>query len=245
MSVRFRRSLAEAIGTYFLVLIGPGAVMVDAWSGGAVTHVGVALSFAFVVLAVIYAIGHLSGAHINPAVTIGFWSAGRFPGGDTVLYVVAQCVGAVLASLTLRWALGPVGDLGATVPAIPTGAAFLIELLLSFILMFVIVAVATDARVAGEFAGVAVGLTVGFDALMGGPLTGASMNPARSLGPALAGGIWQAHWIYWAAPIVGMVLAARVYDFLRPASAPAVIPRGVPLGVEGPIDAYAESPPGS
>lgn len=240
MKATARRSVAEAIGTYFLVLIGPGAVMVEAWSGGAVTHVGVALAFAFVVIAVIYAIGHLSGAHINPAVTIGFWSAGRFPGRDTGFYVMAQCAGAVLASLTLRWTIGPVGDLGATIPAIPLGPAFLLEVLLSFILMFVIMAVATDARVAGELAGVAVGLTVGFDALMGGPLTGASMNPARSLGPAIAGGGWQAHWIYWAAPILGMVLAARVYDFLRPATAPAVIPRGVPLGVEGPIDPDSE-----
>lgn len=236
MTARIRRSLAEAIGTYFLVLIGTGAVMADVSSGGAVTHVGVSLAFAFVVLAVIYAIGHLSGAHINPAVTIGFWSAGRFPRRDVAPYVLAQCAGAVLASLTLRWTLGPVGDLGATVPAIPTGPALVIEFLLSFILMFVIMAVATDARVSGQLAGVAVGLTVGFDALMGGPLTGASMNPARSLGPALAGGVWEAHWIYWAAPLAGMVVAARVYDFLRPATAPAVVPRGVPLGVEGPID---------
>lgn len=236
MKLSVRRPLAEAIGTYFLVLIGPGAAVVNEWSGGGVSHVGVGLAFAFVVLAVIYAIGHLSGAHINPAVTLGFWSVGRFPGRDTVFYIIAQCSGAVLASLTLRWAVGPVGNLGATVAAIPLGPAFAIEWLLSFILMFVIMAVATDARVADGFAGLAVGLTVGFGALMGGPLTGASMNPARSLGPAVASWTWDVHWLYWIAPMFGMVVAAHVYDFLRQAEVPAVVPRGVPLGVEGPID---------
>lgn len=210
--------------------------MVNDYAGGAIGHAGVALAFAFVVLALIYALGHISGAHINPAVTLAFWSAGRFPGRDVPGYVVGQCIGAIAASLTLRAVLGPVGSHGATVPAIPVGAAFAVEWLLSFILMFVITAVATDERVAEGFAGIAVGLTVGFDAMMGGPLTGASMNPARSLGPAVAGGIWTAHWLYWLAPITAMMVAARVYDALRPAEAPAVIPKGVPLGVEGPID---------
>lgn len=236
MRATLRRSAAEAIGTFFLVLIGAGAVMVDAWSGGVVSHVGVALAFGFVVLAIIYAIGHLSGAHINPAVTIGFWSVGRFPARDTVFYVLFQCAGAITAALILRWALGPVGSLGATVPSIPIGPALVIEALLSFVLMFVIMAVATDARVSGSVAGLAVGLTVGFDALMGGPLTGASMNPARSLGPAVAGGGWESHWIYWVAPIIGMVAAARTYEVLRPAAAPATVPRGIPVGVEGPIE---------
>ena len=134
-------------------------------------------------IAMIYALGHLSGAHINPAVTLAFWSVRRFPAAEVVPYIMAQCAGAVAASLSLRIALGPVGDLGATVPSIPTGSAFLVEWLLSFALMFVIMAVATDERVADGFAALAVGLTVGFCALMGGPLTGASMNPARSLGP--------------------------------------------------------------
>jgi MIP family channel proteins len=231
-----RRALAEGVGTFFLVLIGPGAAMVNAYTNGVIGHAGVALAFAFVVTAMIYAIGHISGAHINPAVTIAFWSAGRFRGRDVGAYVAAQCAGAVLASFALRAILGPVGQLGATVPVIPVGGAFAVEWLLSFVLMFVIMAVATDDRVADGFAGLAVGLTVGFDAMMGGPLTGASMNPARTLGPALAGGIWSAHWIYWIAPITGMMAAARLYDFLRPAAAPDVVPRGVTLGVQGPID---------
>lgn len=231
-----RRLIAEALGTFFLVLIGPGAVMVDAYSGGGVGHTGIALSFAFVVTAMVYALGHLSGAHINPAVTIGFWLSRRFPRREVGPYLFAQSLGAVAASGVLRAALGPVGHLGATSPSIPLGSAFVFEWLLSFVLMFVIMAVATDERVAGGFAGIAVGLTVGFCALVGGPLTGASMNPARSFGPALVGGVWTAHWIYWAAPILGMVTAARAYDFLRGATAIRARAEGQSLGVQGPIE---------
>ncbi len=160
MPGEFRRALAEGIGTFFLVLIGPGAVMVNAQTDGVVGHAGIALAFAFVVLAMIYAIGHISGAHINPAVTVGFWSVGRFPGREVLPYVLAQCAGAVLASLTLRGVLGPVGALGATVPAIPPGSAFAVEWLLSFVLMFVIMAVATDTRAVGAAAAVAIDGTV-------------------------------------------------------------------------------------
>lgn len=229
-----RRAAAEAIGTFFLVLIGPGAVMVNARTD-ALGHAGVALSFGFVVTAMVYALGHLSGAHINPAVTFGFWSRGRFPGREVAPYVLAQCAGAIAASLVSRAALGDVGNVGATLPALPHGAAFGVEFLLSFALMFVVMGVATDERAAAGFAGIAVGLTVGFCAMTGGPLTGASMNPARSLGPAVAGGGWTGHWIYWLAPIGGMLAAAWVYDFLRPARVPGVVPKGIPLGSEGPI----------
>ena len=227
-----RRVAAEALGTFFLVLIGPGAAIVDAYTGGVVSHVGVALAFAFVVLAMIYALGHISGAHINPAVTIAFWSVGRFPSAEVVPYVAAQCAGATAASLLSRGALGTVGSLGATLPSVPVGVAFGIEWLLSFALMFVIMAVATDKRVADGFAPIAVGLTVGFCALVGGPLTGASMNPARSLGPALVGDFWRAHWLYWVAPITAMLGAARVYELLRHAEPPQI---QSPLGVQGPI----------
>jgi MIP family channel proteins len=192
-----RRALAEALGTFFLVLIGPGAVMVNAYSQGVVGHIGVALAFAFVVLAMIYALGHLSGAHINPAVTLAFWSVHRFPITEVVPYIAAQCAGAVAASAMSRAVLGTSGALGATLPTIPIPAAFGVEWILSFALMFVIMAVATDRRVADGFAAIAVGLTVGFCALVGGPLTGASMNPARSLGPAVAGNLWRGHWLYW------------------------------------------------
>lgn len=147
----------------------------------------------------------------------------------------AQCAGAALASLTLVSVLGPVGHLGATLPSIEPGKAFGVEWLLSFALMFVIMAVATDERVPEGFAALAVGLTVGFCALMGGPLTGASMNPARSFGPALVGGLWTAHWVYWVAPVTGMLVAARVYDALRRAGPAAQPADAAPLGVEGPI----------
>ncbi len=235
MRLDVRRLVAESLGTFFLVLIGPGAVMVDRYSGGALGQTGIALAFAFVVTTMVYALGHLSGAHINPAVTIGLWSTRRFPLREVVPYVIAQVSGAVAASGTLRATLGLLAHLGATLPSISIKSAFVVEALLSFALMFVIMAVATDDRVADGFAGIAVGLTVGFCALTGGPLTGASMNPARSLGPALVGGVWTGHWIYWAAPILGMVGAARTYDFLRGAAALRA-DAGQSLGVQGPID---------
>jgi MIP family channel proteins len=232
-----RRAIAEALGTFFLVLIGPGAVMVDAYAGGMVTHVGVALAFAFVVIAVIYSIGHLSGAHINPAVTLAFWSVRRFPAREVAPYLGAQCAGAVAASALSRAALGPVGNLGATLPTVSPSVAFGVEWLLSFVLMFVIMAVATDDRVADGFAALAVGLTVGFCALVGGPLSGASMNPARSFGPAVVGQLWHTHWLYWLAPITGMLAAARVYELLRHAAPPRVSAEVAPIGVQGPISA--------
>lgn len=230
-----RRALAEAIGTFFLVLIGAGSVVVDARTAGTLGVAGVALAFAFVVTAMIYALGHVSGAHLNPAVTFGLWSVRRFPGMDVPAYVVMQCFGAIAAALALRAALGSGEGLGATVPALPSAAAFGVEWLLTFALVMVVTAVATDERVADGTAGLAVGLTVGFDALMGGPLTGASMNPARSLGPALVSGVWTSHWIYWLAPLSAAAVAVRVYEVLRPAGAPALVPRGVPIGVQGPL----------
>jgi aquaporin Z len=227
-SVNLRRAGAEALGTFFLVLIGPGAAMVNSYSAGQLGTVGIALAFAFVVVAMIYALGHLSGAHINPAVTLGFWSVGRFPTAEVAPYIIAQCSGGVAASLVLRSTLGPVGDLGATLPRIPVPSAFAIEWLLSFVLMFVIMAVATDDRVAGGFAAIAVGVTVGFCVLMGGPVTGGSMNPARSLGPAVIGGLWQAHWLYWMAPVTGMMAAGWTYDFLRVADSGVLHRRAPP-----------------
>jgi len=230
-----RRAAAEALGTFFLVLIGPGAVMVNAYSNGAVSHVGVGLAFAFVVLALIYTLGHISGAHINPAVTVAFWSVKRFPASEVIPYIAAQCSGAVLASLLSRAALGRAGAVGATLPSVSVPSAFAIEWLLSFVLMLVIMAVATDKRVADGFAAIAVGLTVGFCALVGGPLTGASMNPARSLGPALAGNYWRDHWIYWLAPMTGMLAAAWTYDLLRHADPPQSTGRLPRIGVQGPV----------
>jgi aquaporin Z len=229
-----RRAAAEAVGTFFLVLIGPGAATVNAYTGGLLGVVGIGLAFAFVVAAMIYAVGHLSGAHINPAVTLGFWSVRRFPANQLLPYIGAQCLGAVAAGLVLHSVFGSAGGLGATLPSVSTTSAFTIEWLLSFALMFVIMAVATDERAARGSAALAVGLTVGFCALTGGPITGASMNPARSLGPAVAADLWDGHWIYWVAPITAMIVAARTYDYLRPVS--PIPPRsGTVIGLQGPI----------
>ncbi len=202
-----------------LVAIGPGAAAVDAWSHGTVTHVGVALAFGTVILAAVYAVGHISGAHFNPAVTAGFVLGRRMPARDGAAYVVAQLVGATVAALGLAAVLGNAARAAATVPAIGTAAALGVEVALTLILMLVVMAVATDARVAGPVAGLAVGATVAADALTGGPLTGASMNPARSFGPAVASGIWTAHWIYWLGPLLGAALAVLLYDYLRQGSA--------------------------
>lgn len=201
-----------------LVFIGPGAAAVNAWSPGAVPPMGVALAFGFVILAGIYALGHISGAHFNPAVTTGFWLSKRFPGADVLPYVSAQLVGAASAAALLRMLLGDAARAGVTSPAIGVLPGFTVEVVLTFFLMLVIMAVATDSRVDGPVAGLAVGLTIAFDALMGGALTGASMNPARSFGPALASGIWHGHWIYWLGPLFGAALAVYAYNYLRQGS---------------------------
>ena len=176
---------------------------------------GVALSFAFVILAGVYALGHISGAHFNPAVTAGFWLSGRFPSQEVIPYTVAQLGGATAGAFVLRGVLGGHARAAATVPQLPIPSALLIEVVLTFFLMLVIMAVATDHRVASPVAGLAVGFTVGFDAMMGGPLTGASMNPARTFGPAVATGVWNSHWLYWVGPLLGAALAVVTYSYLR------------------------------
>jgi aquaporin Z len=221
--------LAEAIGTGILVLIGPGAAMVAA-STHAFGHEGLALAFGLVVTLLVASLGTISGAHLNPAVTIAVWSVRRFPTGHVLPYIIAQCVGAIAASFALRGLLGPVGGLGATVPALDVARSFATEAGYSAILALVIFAVATDERVPRAVAPFVIGITVFAGALVTGPLTGGSFNPARSLGPAVAGNIWQSHWLYWAAPILGMLIAARVYEFLRGTTPPSAVPepRGVP-----------------
>ncbi len=209
------RLAAEAVGTFMLVLVGPGAAAVDRLVPDSVTHTGVALAFAFVLIAAVYALGHISGAHLNPAVTLGFWLARRFPRADVVPYVGAQLTGATVAALFLRVLLGASARGSMTTTILPPGSAVALEGVLTFFLMLVIMAVATDARVAGAVAGLAIGATVGGEALMAGPLTGASMNPARSFGPAFANDIWQEQWIYWVGPMVGAGLAVVAYDYLR------------------------------
>ncbi|MGJ5674599.1 MAG: MIP/aquaporin family protein [Nostochopsis sp.] len=207
--------LAEAIGTFTLVFAGTGAVMVNEVSKGAVTHVGISFVFGAVVAALIYSISHLSGAHFNPAVTLAFWTSGFFPRRRVLSYILAQSIGAIAASATLLISLGKVGNLGATLPLNNNWLqSFILETLLTFILMFVIFGSGLDRRAPIGFAGLAIGLTVGLEAMFMGPITGASMNPARSLGPALIAGIWQHHWVYWLAPILGAQLAVLIYSQL-------------------------------
>ena len=204
--------LAEAIGTFVLVFAGTGAVMVNQISGGAVTHLGISIVFGSVVAALIYTLGHISGAHFNPAVTLAFWTAGFFPKRQVLPYLLAQSVGAIAASTFLVLSLGRIGNLGATLPLNDNWQqAFVLEWVLTFILMFVIFGSGLDRRAPIGFAGLAIGLTVGLEATFMGPITGASMNPVRSLGPALVGGIWQHHWLYWIAPILGAQFAMVVY----------------------------------
>lgn len=207
-----REAIAEFLGTFILVFAGTGAVMVNKTSAGSVTHLGVSFVFGAVVTAMIYALGHISGAHFNPAVTLGFWASGFFPKYKVLPYVLGQCAGAIAASQVLLITLGEVANLGATIPLNGNWLQSLIlETVLTFILMFVILGSGLDRRAHIGFAGLAIGLTVGLEAAFMGPITGASMNPARSLGPALIGGIWNHHWVYWVAPIWGAQLAVAVY----------------------------------
>jgi MIP family channel proteins len=207
-----REVLAEGIGTFILVFAGTGAVMVNDLSQGAVTHIGISFVFGAVVAALIYGIGHISGAHFNPAVTLAFWTSGFFPKRRVLPYILAQSVGAIAASTFLLISLGRVANLGATLPLNGNWLqSLLLEFVLTFILMFVILGSGLDRRAHIGFAGLAIGLTVGMEAAFMGPITGASMNPVRSLGPAFVGGIWQHHWVYWVAPILGAQLAVIVY----------------------------------
>ena len=210
-----RELLAEFIGTFVLIFAGTGAVMVDKIADGAVTHLGISIVFGAIVTALIYSLGHISGAHFNPAVTLAFWSSGFLRSSLVLPYVVAQVLGAIAASALLRLSLGAVGNLGATLPRDGNWLQSLIlETVLTFILMLVIFGSGLDRRAHIGFAGIAIGLTVALEAACMGPITGASMNPARSLAPALVGGIWQHQWLYWVAPILGAQLAVVVYRHL-------------------------------
>jgi aquaporin Z len=204
--------MAEAVGTFTLVFVGTGAVMVNQLSQGALTHLGVSLVFGAIVTALIYALGYVSGAHFNPAVTLAFWSSGVFPRQRVVPYILGQCLGAILASGVLVLCLGRVANLGATLPLHDRWLqALVLETILTCILMLVILGSGLDQRAHIGFAGIAIGLTVGVEATCMGPITGASMNPARSLGPAVVGYLWQHHWVYWVAPILGAQLAVLLY----------------------------------
>jgi aquaporin Z len=206
---------AEAVGVFILVFTGTGAVVVNEVAGGRVTALGISLAFGLVVLALIYTLGHVSGAHLNPAVTLAFCAAGRHKASEFVPYAAAQLLGAVAASVALKLMFyGQRTTLGMTLPAGPAFQSLVMETILSFILMFTIMGVATDDRAEGAMAGIAVGAVIAVEAIFAGPVSGASMNPARSFGPALAAGNFSRHWIYWLGPMLGTVLGARAYQLI-------------------------------
>jgi aquaporin NIP len=211
-----RRAAAEGLAAFALVFAGCGAIVASAEYGGSLGNVGVALVFGLVIMAMVYATGHLSGAHINPAVTLAFALTRHFPAREAIVYITAQLTGAVLAALVLLavWTEQP-AELGATVPHVGAGSAVVYELVMTALLMFVIMAVATDTRAAGAAAAIAIGGAIALDALFGGPVTGASMNPARSFGPALVAGEWREFWVYLAGPLAGAALGAFTYQTVR------------------------------
>jgi MIP family channel proteins len=230
-----KRYVAEALGTFILVLFGTGVAAVDAWSAhGTLGSIGVGLGFFFALLAGISAYAPTSGAHFNPAITIAFWSVRRFPARDVIPYVVAQCVGAIGAAFLLRGLVGSAVTATVTLPAVPTLAAFAVEFIFSAVFMAVILCVASDERVPAVLAALAIAGTLAGLQLIGA-FTGSSVNPARSFGPALAAGNWHAQWLYWAAPISGMVVSALVHEALGIPTPAARVPAGATLGVEGPV----------
>lgn len=209
-----KRYVSEAMGTFAIVFTGTAAIVVNDVSDGKVTHVGISLVFGLIVMAMVYALGDRSGAHLNPAVTLGFWSAGRFAGREVGPYIASQLVGALLGSLTVRL-LFEHPTLGATIPTGPAWQSLVLEILLTALLMMVILGVSSGSKEKGLLAGVAVGGVIALEALFAGPISGASMNPARSLAPALVSGRLAEVWIYIAGPILGAglgVLAHRAVD---------------------------------
>ncbi len=212
----WRRCAAEGFAAFALVTAGCGAIITNAQYGETLGTVGIALVFGLVIMVMVYATGHLSGAHINPAVTLAFTLTRHFSLREAAAYITAQLAGATAAALLLLavWTDRP-ASLGATLPSVGAGSALVYEAVLSAFLMFVIMAVATDTRAVGAAAAIAIGGTIGLDALFGGPVTGASMNPARSFGPALVSGEWRDFWVYVVGPVAGAVIGALAYQLIR------------------------------
>lgn len=214
--MRFMKKYAsELLGTFALVFAGTGAIVINEVANGSVTHVGIALTFGLVVLAMIYTFGDVSGAHLNPAVTIGFWVARRLDGARVLPYIVSQCVGALMASALLRILFPENKLLGTTLPAGPALQTFILEFVLTFILMLVVLNVSTGAKEKGLTAGIAVGAIIGLEAMFAGPISGASMNPARSLAPALVSGHMEHLVLYLTAPVMGAIAARFACQCVR------------------------------
>lgn len=213
--MNLRKYLAELVGTYILVFCGTGAIVINEVSHGAVGHLGIALTFGLVVTGMIYSIGETSGAHINPAVTIAFWVKGLFPTKMLLPYISFQFLGAVLASFTLKSLFPEAMTLGETLPSGSAMQSFYLELILTFILMYVIIHVSTSSKEVGTMAGIAIGGIVALEAAFAGPICGASMNPARSLGPALVNMNFDHLWLYLSAPVLGAVLAVLLFKVME------------------------------
>lgn len=211
-----RKYLAEIIGTFALIFCGTGAIIINQQTGGVISHAGVAATWGLIVAAMIYTVGDISGAHLNPAVTIGFWVAKVFPAKEILPYIISQSIGAFLASFTLHY-LFPTNDtLGASLPAGTAMQSFILELILTFLLMFTIIHVAKGNKEQGMFAGIAIGSVVLLEAMFAGPICGASMNPIRSLSPAVVSGHLEHLWVYLSAPTLGAILAVLVWKVLKP-----------------------------
>ena len=211
----YRCYLAECLGTFALVFCGTGAIIINEQTHGQVTHVGIAMTFGLIVLAMIYTFGSISGAHLNPAVSIGFLISGRFKLQLLLPYIVFQILGALLASLLLQFLFPESRNLGGTIPAGSLMQSFVLEKILSFLLMLVIIKVSHGSKETGMLAGIAIGATVGLEALFAGPISGASMNPARSLAPAIISGNLNTLWIYLLAPLVGTIGAAYMCKLFK------------------------------
>jgi aquaporin Z len=207
--------LAEALGTFILIFAGTGAIVINQVSGGSITHLGIALAFGLVVMAMIYTFGDISGAHLNPAVTTAFAAAGRFPWKNVPLYLAAQISGALAGSVSLRLLFPEATTLGATLPAGSPTQSFVLEVILTAILMLTVLSVSTGAKEKGITAGIVIGGVIALEALVAGPICGASMNPARSLAPAAVSGSWTHLWIYLIAPTLGALIAVPLHKMIR------------------------------
>jgi aquaporin NIP len=210
-----RKVVAEIIGTFFMIFAGCGSVIIDKKTDGSITHLGVSLVWGMVVMILIYTIGHISGAHLNPSVTLAFAVVRRFPWTQVPAYIGAQVFASISAGFVLRLMFGEVAHMAATVPAGSTMQSFVLEIIVTFFLMFVVSAVATDTRAIGELAGLAVGTTVAMNVIVAGPISGSSMNPARTIGSAVSGNKYTSIWIYMVAPVVGAIMGAMSYNMIR------------------------------